>query len=329
MNNFSEKALIERIIELRNKHYGKRGRSDFAAKLGISPSTYFYYEQDRIPPIDILLKICELCNVGIYWLLTGNDDQNRPVNSSPEGIFSDIFEKIKKAAAENPASLQAINAFIELIAQQRAIEAESSFTEKHAENANGNGWIPVLGRTAAGAPGMWSQTNFTDPAITETQLSDLTARHIHHPIVKKHLVRISPDLPSKPIISAIDNDPVSLIQTTGDSSDDIFQFIDCPAVLRAYPDCFALQIDGDSMAPRIGDGDIVILSPSVGAVQGQPAVVQIAGAIGVTCKLFRQDSDNIHLVPINEKYQPKIIKSDDLLWALAVLCHVKLKNIDS
>jgi SOS-response transcriptional repressor LexA len=329
MKNFSEKALIERIIELRNKHYGKRGRSEFAAKLGISPSTYFYYEQDRIPPIDILLKICEICNVSIYWLLTGKDEQNQLVNSPSEGTFSDTFEKIRKVASENPASLQAINAFLELIAQQNALEAESSFAEKHIENASGNGWIPVLGRTAAGTPGMWSQTDSADSAVMETRLSALAARHLNSPILKKYSVRISPDLPSKPIISAIDNEPISLIQTTGSDSDDIFQFIDCPAVLRAYPDCFALQIDGDSMAPRIGDGDIVILSPSVGAVQGQPAVVQITGAIGVTCKLFRQDSDSIHLVPINEKYPPKVIKSDDLLWALAVLCHIKLKNIDS
>ncbi|MDD5134747.1 MAG: LexA family transcriptional regulator [Phycisphaerae bacterium] len=329
MSNFSEKALTERIIELRKKHYGGRGRSEFAAKLGISPSTYFYYEQDRIPPIEILLKICELCDVGIYWLLTGEDDQNQPAHSPYEGVFGDILEKIKKAASENPASLQAVNAFIELIAQQNAIEAELSFADRQAENANVNGRIPVLGRTAAGTPGMWSQTSLTDPAITETRLSALAARHLHSPILKKHSVRISPDLPSKPIVSAIDNEPVSLIQAAGDGSDDIFQFIDCPAVLRAYPDCFALQIDGDSMAPRISDGDIVILSPSVGAVQGQPAVVQITGAIGVTCKLFRQDSDNIHLVPINEKYPPKVIKSDDILWSLAVLCHIKLKNIDS
>ena len=61
MVKFNEKALIERIIELRKANYGQRGMSKFAAELGISPSTYFYYEQNRVPPIDLLLKICELC----------------------------------------------------------------------------------------------------------------------------------------------------------------------------------------------------------------------------------------------------------------------------
>jgi len=66
----------------------------------------------------------------------------------------------------------------------------------------------------------------------------------------------------------------------------------------------------------------------VPASQGQPAIISMAGAIGVTCKLIRTEDDRIHLVPINERYETKIIKSEDLLWALAVLCHVRLKNVD-
>ena len=73
MDDFSEKALIDRIIKLRKAYTGHRGRSRFAEALGVSSSTYSYYEKDRVPPIPILLKICQLCNVGIFWLLTGQD----------------------------------------------------------------------------------------------------------------------------------------------------------------------------------------------------------------------------------------------------------------
>jgi hypothetical protein len=45
-------------------------------------------------------------------------------------------------------------------------------------------------------------------------------------------------------------------------------------------------------------------------------------------RLVRIEADRIHLVPINEKYDTKVIKSKDLLWALAVLCHIRLKSID-
>jgi SOS-response transcriptional repressor LexA len=78
------------------------------------------------------------------------------------------------------------------------------------------------------------------------------------------------------------------------------------------------------MSPRINDGDIVILSPSVPASQGQIGIVRLKNQIGVTCKLIRMTDKDIHLIPINEKYETKIIPQKELLWALAVLCHVSV-----
>jgi len=325
MEFFSEKALISRIIELRKAFAGGRGRSKFAEALGISPSTYSYYEKDRIPPIPLLLKICQLCNVGIYWLLTGQNEAKSAENQQLDSRFSEIIEKLKKLAAGNPVSIQAVMAFLELMEQKSAIEG-SQVSSRNADTKPS--WIPVLGRTAAGPIGMWRDTNLADSKIMETKLEQLVVRHIDSSIIKTQTGRISADLQAKSVIAATANSQISLIQTSQAGSDEICQFIDCPGITRSYPDCFALQIDGDSMAPRIGDGDIVIVSPSVSASQGQPAIISVAGAIGVTCKLLRTEDDKVHLVPINERYETKIIKSDELLWALAVLCHIRLKNID-
>ncbi len=60
MGKFNEKTIIERIRSLREQYAGRRGKSKFARVLDISPSTYNYYENNRIPPIEILLKICEV-----------------------------------------------------------------------------------------------------------------------------------------------------------------------------------------------------------------------------------------------------------------------------
>jgi hypothetical protein len=32
----------------------------------------------------------------------------------------------------------------------------------------------------------------------------------------------------------------------------------------------------------------------------------------------------VHLIPINERYEPKVVPKNDLLWALAVLCHISI-----
>ncbi|MBN1787331.1 MAG: LexA family transcriptional regulator [Sedimentisphaerales bacterium] len=328
MEKFSQKGLIERVIELRKAYAGDRGRSKFASALGISPSTYSYYEKDRIPPIELLLKICRLCNVKIYWLLTGEDEENSDNTQQFGDRFNRAYEKINRICNSNPASLETVIAFLDLLEQTNTIERQMSSNNRLIPDDTKSGWIPVLGRTAAGTVGMWDQVQIADSRIMETELEQLAAKHINSPIIKTQNARISTDLQIKSIVTGLNNPEVNLIQTTQEDRDEIYQFIDCPDIANLYPGCFALQIDGDSMAPRIDDGDVVIVNPSIPAVQGQPAIVRISGAIGVTCKLLRIENDNIHLVPINEKYETKTIQSKDLLWALAVLCHIKLKSVD-
>ena len=69
--------------------------------------------------------------------------------------------------------------------------------------------------------------------------------------------------------------------------------------------------------------DVVILSPSVAAVDGQPAVVQLRQQIGVTYKLLRTEGERIHLVPVNEKFPPQTFPAERLVWALRVLARVR------
>lgn len=321
MIDHSEKKVIERIIALREDFAGNRGRKSFATLLGISPSTYSYYEKDRVPPIPILLKICEICNVDIGWLLTGKNDEKGGQNDQ-------ISLKIRKLIEKQPASLQAILAFLDLLEQEASLALAASQGKPKVLQQDCEGWIPVLGRTAAGVPGLWSEAIGADSNVLETHLEELVQKHINASIINSMAAEVSIDSQARPIIQALSKVQANLVQTAG-GDDQIVQFVDCPQIRELLPDCFALQIDGDSMAPRINDGDIVIVSPSVAAGAALPAIVRISGAIGVTCKLVRTEGQTVHLVPINEKYDTKIVERKDLLWALAVLCHISLKNVDS
>jgi transcriptional regulator with XRE-family HTH domain len=71
MEKVDPNDVIQRIRELREQFSGPRGKSVFAQALAISPSTYNYYEHDRVPPIEVLLKICKVTGADIEWLLTG------------------------------------------------------------------------------------------------------------------------------------------------------------------------------------------------------------------------------------------------------------------
>lgn len=69
-SSFSD-AVCERTKELRVELCGKRGRSKVATMLGITPSTYHYYERGRVLPADLMVKLCESTGVNVEWFLLG------------------------------------------------------------------------------------------------------------------------------------------------------------------------------------------------------------------------------------------------------------------
>ncbi|MCD4831128.1 MAG: helix-turn-helix domain-containing protein [Anaerohalosphaeraceae bacterium] len=328
MPQFNEKDVIQRIIELRSRYAGSRGKSAFATAIGISPSTYSYYEKDRLPPIPILLKICQVVGADINWLLMGAESEN---NADGGCIDGKIAEKIAKLANANPSAMASLEAFIELLEEKTAIENDGEKAVSQSENAekldknSDFGLIPILGRTAAGTLGMWSETSLKDSKNMETQLESLIRKHLDTPIINSFETKVSQDLNTARLIETLSGQQVSLVQKSG-IDDEIVQFLDCEALQRNFSGCFGLQIDGDSMAPRINDGDIIVLNASVGAVEGQIAVVCVRDAIGVTCKIIRIRGENTHLIPINERYETKIVPSESIVWAMAVLCHMKINS---
>ncbi len=65
---------------------------------------------------------------------------------------------------------------------------------------------------------------------------------------------------------------------------------------------FALRVAGDSLEPRICNGDIIVVKETQEAVTGDYVVFSFAGDIG--CKKLQMDEDGISLVPTNLAYSP-------------------------
>lgn len=328
MKQIDEKVVIERIKSLRKQYAGDRGRSKFARALGVSPSTYNYYETNRLPPIEILLKICELTGADLNWLLLGEKATNIPAETAQ----NPLLRKIEKLLNDNPDMFGAVCSFIDLLLEKEGIEQirrqpagnkKESVTAAKAQPQDA-GWIPVLGRTAAGLVHFWDQTLLPDSKQAVTELQNLVKTCTGKEIVGSVYGTLSIDLRLQSQINELKGRQANLIQVSPEAGGQIAEFVQCRQIHLMFPDSFALQIDGDSMSPRINDGDIVILSPSVPASQGCIAVAKVANQIGVTCKLTRIADDAVHLIPINEKYQTKIVARKDLLWALAVLCHISV-----
>ena len=66
---------------------------------------------------------------------------------------------------------------------------------------------------------------------------------------------------------------------------------------------FALTIHGSSMAPRMQEGDVVIVRRQPDVENGELAVVAVNGD-DATCKRIRKTEDGLTLVPLNPAYEP-------------------------
>lgn len=66
---------------------------------------------------------------------------------------------------------------------------------------------------------------------------------------------------------------------------------------------FALRIAGQSMEPRICDGDVVIVRQQSDASTGDVAIVLVNGN-DATCKRIKRDRGGIWLLPTNPAYEP-------------------------
>lgn len=74
---------------------------------------------------------------------------------------------------------------------------------------------------------------------------------------------------------------------------------------------FGLQIHGDSMEPKISDGDVVIVRKQEDAETGQTVIATVNGT-DATCKRLKKYRDGIELIPTNPSYEPMFFSNDDI-----------------
>ena len=85
--------------------------------------------------------------------------------------------------------------------------------------------------------------------------------------------------------------------------EDVLDFEEITPEMAAKGEHFALQLNGDSMEPRMKDGDVVIVRKQSDVDSGQIAIVLVNGD-DATCKKFVKHENGISLVSLNPAYSP-------------------------
>jgi repressor LexA len=84
---------------------------------------------------------------------------------------------------------------------------------------------------------------------------------------------------------------------------------------------FALEVKGNSMAPRIEDGDIIVVSPKYEIKSGDICVVRVDEED--TVKRIKIDEQFVHLIPLNPDYEPMVVRKRDVTFMWRVIKVIK------
>lgn len=94
--------------------------------------------------------------------------------------------------------------------------------------------------------------------------------------------------------------------------EDILDYEEIDAHTASSGEYFALQIKGQSMEPKISDGDVVIIQKQDDCDSGDTAVVLVNGD-EATVKRIKKEPAGIMLIPSNPAYEPKFYSNDEIL----------------
>lgn len=87
------------------------------------------------------------------------------------------------------------------------------------------------------------------------------------------------------------------------------------------PQAFALRVKGQSMSPRIEDGDIVIVSPQQEPRNGDICVIRVNEED--TLKRVKFEGSYVHLIPLNPEFEPVTVKRKDVNFVWKVVKLIK------
>lgn len=128
--------------------------------------------------------------------------------------------------------------------------------------------------------------------------ADLVEEHISGDPSKKHgviinvLGRVAAGIPIEAVEEIIDTEEIS-------------------AEMARTGEFFGLRIHGDSMEPRMCDGDVVIVRKQDDAESGEIVIATVNGS-DATCKRLRKYRDGIELISNNPAYSPMFYSNEEI-----------------
>lgn len=93
--------------------------------------------------------------------------------------------------------------------------------------------------------------------------------------------------------------------------EDIIDTEEIPEEMKKTGEFFGLQIRGNSMEPRMKEGDVVIVRKQDDAESGDTVIATVNGT-DATCKRLKKYADGIALISTNPAYDPMYFSNEEI-----------------
>ncbi len=305
----TDKELGERIKVLRQRHFGRGGKGDFAKALGLPLGEYDRYERGAIPTGKTLVRMCETSGEDLQWLLTGVGSRGTMVISGARDRHQELIAKVARLLDATPESAPRLNAFVDLLAEWQRVHPHAR-PELPAPRTKD--LVPILAGDEL-PDGIGPQ-------------SDSLSRPSWLPTVVLDGCSISrcPALLAEPDARASDVRfrELYIVRIT-DGAGAVREFVESEHVAGCFPNMFGVRIHDDTMSPLLCQGDVALVAPSVAAQTGRPALYRLSDRRGAACGVWLEQShDRVVLGRLSDGGED-LVDVSQMMWSLEVLYRVR------
>lgn len=302
-----EKALAKRLRELRRRHFGPRGKAEFAQRLQIPLDEYERYERGTLPPGELMVRACEVTGEDLQWLLTGVAARGTVVISGARNRHADLLTRIAGLLDQRPTLAAAIEAFLGLLEageevrpavapQLTAPRAEHlirilAANELPRELPDGDDGSGVRRFFELALRGALSTNDAPRPAL----LHEPASRYFAERAQSTQLVRVR------------------------DESGRDHECLQDARIAECFPRAFGVFVPDDAMRPMFATSDAVIVAPDIEAKVGRPAVCRLASDPAARVRVWLGHEDGAANLGRVADGVIEQVAADDLLWSLEAL----------
>lgn len=309
----ASEQLGTRIRELRRRHFGARGKAEFARRLGVTVEEYERYERGAVPAGELMVRMCELTGEDLQWLLTGMAARGTVVIAEARSRHRALISQIAELLDRSPELAAPLEAFTDLLSKGEAATSPRRLTAgEQPASSEPAGLVPILSRRDLPA------RLLAAPGDDETAAPP--ARPWLPVLATGEIVATGRQLAlSEP--TAEGEGP--LVQTAEmfearDVDGNVQRYLAAPRLAAVFTNLFAIEIDDVAMRPMFAPGDAAVVSTTAEAQIGRPALVRLRDG-RATCRIWLgADERHVHLGQLATGAQEQAAR-EDVGWSLEVL----------